>query len=208
MDKAFLSLFSFDITPYTQEVKYAKGEVIFNIGDDGGRLIYILSGETKCSYIYPEGELTALDYAPSPAFYGELELLGVQKYTSLVEAVTETEAYAIDTGEVKERLLSDAVFLRNLALYVARKLFRVNMQMASSVSFPLKRRLSSYILAHEREGIYTMSHSEASKYLCVSYRHLLNVFSSLEEEGLIERKSRGVYMIRDRRGLERESVEC
>ena len=208
MDKDFLSLFSFDITPYTEEVKYRKGEVIFNIGDDGGKLIYTLSGETKCSYIYPGGELTALDYAPSPAFYGELELLGVQKYTSLVEAVTDTKAYVIDTTEVKERLLSDAVFLRSLLSYVASKLFRVNMQMASSVSFPLKRRLSSYILEHEDGGIYTMSHSEAAKYLCVSYRHLLNVFSTLEEEGLIERKSRGCYVIKNRTGLERESIEC
>lgn len=152
MDKAFLSLFSFDITPYTGEVKYSKGDVISKLGDDGGKLVCILRGETKCSYICPGGELTALDYAPSPAFYAELELLGVQKYTSLVEAVTDTEACVIDTEKVKDRLLSGTLFLRNLLSCVASKLLRVNMQMASWGSFPLKRRLSSCILCHEEGG--------------------------------------------------------
>ncbi len=53
-----------------------------------------------------------------------------------------------------------------------------------------------------------MSHTESARYLCVSYRHLLNVLSELEEEGLIERKSRGCYAVTDRKGFERESMEC
>lgn len=208
MDKDFLSLFSFDITPYTKEVKYRKGETILTAGGDGGALIYIRKGGSRCSYIYPDGVMTALDYAPSPALYGELELLGVQRYTSLVEALTDVEAYLVDTIPIREKLLSDAVFLRYLAGYTAKKLFRVNMQMASSVSFPLRKRLSGYILDHERDGVYTVSHTEASSFLCVSYRHLLHVFNEFENEGLIERKSRGVYTIRDRMGLERERIEC
>jgi len=208
MDQNFLSLFSFDITPYTREVKYHKGETILSAGSDGGTLIYIRRGESRCSYIYPDGVLTVLDYAPENAIYGELELLGVQKYTSLVEALTEAEGYAVDTLPIKEKLLSDAVFLRYLVEYTARKLFRVNMQMASSVSFPLRKRLAGYILEHERNGIYTISHSEAAGYLCVSYRHLLHVLGQFESEGLIGRKSRGVYTVRDRRGLERERIEC
>ncbi len=51
-----------------------------------------------------------------------------------------------------------------------------------------------------------MSHTESARYLCVSY--LLNVLSELEEEGLIERKSRGCYAVTDRKGFERESMEC
>ncbi len=208
MDKDFLSLFSFDITPYTKEVEYKRGETILSSGGDGGNLIYIREGGSRCSYIYPDGVLTALDYAPSPAIYGELELLGVQKYTALVEAVTDAAAYSVNTLLIKEKLLSDAVFLRKLVEYTARKLFRVNMQMASSLSFPLRKRLAGYILDHERDGIYTMSHGEASAYLCVSYRHLLHVFSTFESEGLIERKSRGLYIVRNRRALERERIEC
>lgn len=208
MDKDFLSLFSFDITPYTKEVKFHKGDTILSAGSDGGDLIYIRQGESRCSYIYPDGALTLLDYAPSPALYGELELLGVQKYTALVEAVTDVDAYAVDTFSIRERLLSDARFLRNLVEYTARKLFRVNMQMASSVSFPLRNRLASYILDHETDGMYSMSHTEASLYLSVSYRHLLHVFSAFENDGLIERKRRGLYIIKDHEGLKRERIEC
>lgn len=208
MDKDFLSLFSFDITPYTKEVKYRKGETILSAGSDGGNLIYIFSGESRCCYIYPDGILSVLDYAPAPALYGELELLGVQKYTALVEALTQAEACVVNTLPIREKLLCDAVFLRYLAGYTAKKLFRVNMQMASSVSFPLRKRLAGYILDHEKDGIYSVSHTEASGFLCVSYRHLLHVFSEFEGEGLIERRSRGVYIVRNRRGLERERVEC
>lgn len=208
MDNQFRALFSFDVTPYTTQVEYRKGETIFNIGDESGKLIYIFSGSSRCSFIYPDGGIVQLDYAPSPAFYGELEMLGIQRYTSFVEAVTDCTGYSIDIEKCRDKLLSDPVFLRSLARYIALKLFRVNSVSANNMSFPLKKRLSSYILRVESGGVYSLSHKDTSAYFSVSYRHLLFVFKELEDEGYIERIGRGRYRVIDRKGLEREAEAC
>ena len=207
MHDTFLSLFSFDISPYVRDVSYKKGETIFFPGDESERLIYIYSGSSRCSFLYPDGRYAILDLAPSPAFYGELELLSIQQYKSFVEAVTDCHGYEIDTLHSKDKLLSDPVFLKNLASYIAGKLLRVNKKMAKNLNYPLKKRLSSYILDNSPGGVYSLSHSDTAKYFCVSYRHLLFVFKELEEEKLIERTGRGKYRVIDSLGLEKEAVD-
>lgn len=198
MDKSFLSLFSFDITPYVKEVRYKKGEAIFNPGENASSLVYTRSGYSRISFIYPDGGISEIDYAPSPLFYGELELLGVQKYTSFVEAVTETEAYVIDAEKAKLLLLSDSLFLKNLAVFISTKLFRMNRRMASNLNYPLKTRLSGYILKTAEGDVYSLSHKDTALYFSSSYRHLLYVFKELEEEGAITREKRGCYRIKNR----------
>ncbi len=198
---SFKSLFSFDITPYVKEVTYNKGEAIFRPGDDSSSLIYIYSGYSRLSFVYPDGGIAELDYAPSPLFYGELELLGVQKYTSSVEAVTKCEAYIIDIDKCRDMLFSDAVFLKNLSLFIAAKLFRMNRRMAENSTLSLKKRLAVYILKNEENGIYSRSHKDTALYFSSSYRHLLYVFRSLEDEGALVREKRGHYRIADREKL-------
>lgn len=195
MDNSFFSLFSFDIKPYVKRVEFKEGETIFHLGDETKRAIYLLEGFSKCSTIYPNGDNVLLDYAPSPSFYGELELLGIQKYTSSVVASTRCIGYEIDINRVGERLLDDPVFLKNLLFLTAQKLFRVNKVASDNIGLPLKKRLAKYILKNERDGYYNISHIKCSEYLSVSYRHLLFVFSSFEREGLIKRVGRGRYQI-------------
>lgn len=207
MNEPFSSLFSFDISPYVKDVSYKKGEAIFFPGDESEKLIYIYSGSSRCSFIYPDGRYALLDYAPAPAFYGELELLSIQQYKSYVEAVSGCRGYEIDTLHCKDKLLSDPVFLKSLASYIAEKLFRVNKTMAKNLNYPLKKRLASYILDNSQNGIYSLSHSDTSKYFCVSYRHLLFVFKELEDEGLIEKTERGRYRIVDEFSLKEEALD-
>ncbi len=197
----FPSLFSFDITPFLREAEYGKGESIFNIGDECGRLVYIYSGSSRCSLLYP----STLDYTEERAFYGEFELPGNRKYTSLAEAASSCPGYVIDTAECREKLPLDAVFLKNLPVYIALKLLRVNLKTSGNLTYPLRRRLAEYILSSSENGIYTRSHSDTARCLSVSCRHLLYVLKSFEDEGLIERKRRGVYRIVNPGGLEREA---
>ncbi len=207
MQDTFLSLFSFDISPYVRDVSYKKGETIFFPGDESEKLIYIYSGFSRCSFLYPDGRYALLDYAPSPAFYGELELLSIQQYKSFVEAVTDCRGYEIDTLHSKDKLLSDPVFLKNLASYIAGKLFRVNKEMAKNLSYPLKKRLASYILDNSPSGVYSLSHTDTAKYFSTSYRHLLFVFKELEEEKLIQKVGRGKYRIIDELRLKAEALD-
>ncbi len=207
MLESFASLFSFDISPFVKDVSYKKGETIFFPGDESEKLIYIYTGSSRCSFIYPDGRCALLDYAPSPAFYGELELLSIQQYKSFVEAVTICKGYAIDTLHTKDKLLTDPVFLCHLASYIALKLFRVNKQMADNLNYPLKKRLASYILDKATDGIYSISHTDTSKYFATSYRHLLFVFKELEDEGIIEKRGRGKYIIKDLDLLKAEALD-
>ncbi len=201
------SLFSFDITPYLKRVEYKKGESIFNGGEEIERLVYIEKGSVLCSSINEEGEITALDLVTIPTIFGELELLDIQKYTIFVTSLTSCSGYLIETKKIKEKLLSDSVFLIFLLKQSAAKVYRINNRAAINHTYSLKRRLINYILDREENGLYKENHTLCSQFLSTSYRHLLLLFSTLEKEGYIKREERGVYRIINREKMERERID-
>ena len=202
---SFTSLFSFDITPYAKEVTYNKGDTIYALGDEIKTLVYIYEGLSSCSYIYPDGVPSLLDEVSSPAFYGELELLTSHKSTSLVTAITECRAYVIDIRLIEDKLLSDSVFLKAIASYLGEKLYRVNKKTSSNLSFPLRSRLSAYILKKEKNNVYSENHINTARILSVSYRHLMYELRKLEDGKVIERSGRGRYVIIDKGALAKEA---
>lgn len=201
------SLFSFDISSYLKKVEYKKGENIFNGGDEIEKLVYIEKGSVLCSSINEEGETTALDLVTVPTIFGELELLEIQKYSSFVTSLTNCSGYLIETKRIKEKLLSDSVFLRFLLEQSAAKIYRINRITAINHSYSLKRRLINYILEREENGLYKENHTLCSQFLLTSYRHLLLTFSTLEKEGYIKREEKGVYRIINREKMERERID-
>lgn len=201
------SLFSFDIIPYLKRVEYKKGESIFNGGEEIEKLVYIEKGTVLCSSINEEGETTALDLVTIPTIFGELELLDIQKYTIFVTSLTFCSGYVIETKRIKEKLLSDSVFLRFLLEQSAAKINRINKTAAINNSYTLKRRLINYILDREENGLYKENHTLCSQFLLTSYRHLLLTFSTLEKEGYIKREEKGVYRIINREKMERERID-
>lgn len=206
-NKNIYSLFSFDITPFLKRVEYKRGESIFNGGEEIEKLVYIERGSVLCSSINDDAETTALDLVTIPTIFGELELLDIQKYTVFVTALSFCSGYVIETKKIKERLLSDPVFLRFLLKQSAAKVYRINQVTSINHTYSLKRRLINYILDREENGLYSENHTLCSQFLLTSYRHLLLTFSTLEKEGYIKREERGVYRIINREKMERERID-
>lgn len=67
--------------------------------------------------------------------------------------------------------------------------------MSEYLNYSLEKRLASFILEHQENGVYSLSHTDVSEYMNISYRHALFVMKKFCDEGVLE-KGKG-YLIRD-----------
>ncbi len=194
--------FGFDIRPYAERAEFAPGEVIFGEGGSAGRLIWLASGRAKATITQANGRVALSNFIDAPAFIGELELLGVQRRTDGVTAVTPCSGSVIDVAACRELLLGDPVFLRRLCVMLGRRCAENTRKLAGNQAYPLEVRLARLILAAARDGRYAEKHTETAEYLGVSYRHLLYVLAGLVRKGVLEKDGRA-YRIADREALAR-----
>ncbi|OLS40704.1 transcriptional regulator YeiL [Bacillus sp. MRMR6] len=195
------SLFSFPITPYLKVCKFEPGEFIFQEGSFPEYLYYLVEGKAKLFFTQKNGKVSILSFLHPPAFMGEIELLNSERYTKGIQAVTQVICLAIPTKACKEKLLTDATFLRHLCLFLSNKTSIYTSKIGQTQAYPLINRLAAFILLSADHDFYKEKHTEVCEYLGVSYRHLLHVLAQLSENNIIEKQSRG-YIIRDKDRLQ------
>ncbi len=80
-----------------QKVDFAPGAKVINQGDDGDNLYVVETGKLKCTKIFEKGQEPThlLDYAPGDSF-GELALLYNAQRAASIEAVEQSELWALD----------------------------------------------------------------------------------------------------------------
>ncbi len=61
------------------------------------------------------------------------------------------------------------------------------------MNYSLEKRLASFIIQYQHDGIYDLPHTDVSEYMNVSYRHILHVLKHFCELNILT-KSRGYYI--------------
>jgi len=200
------SLFSFPITPFIQVSKFERGEFIFQEGSYPEYMYYLVEGKAKLFFTQKNGKVSLLNFLHPPTFMGEIELLNSERYTKGIQAITPVICLAIPIHACKDKLLSDATFLKHLCIFLSKKAMVYTSKIGQNQAYPLINRLAAFILLTADHDFYKEKHTEVCEYLGVSYRHLLHVLSQLCEEHIIEKQSRG-YMIRNKGRLEELAKE-
>jgi CRP-like cAMP-binding protein len=180
---------------------FERGERLSHLGEPVEALYCLASGRAKISMAHGDGRQTILQFIGAGDYVGDLWLLGVEDSPKDVEALCTTVAAALPMDRCRQALLTDAVFLRRLCEYLARKVLGRSERLTQNLNYPLKNRLAALILTAAHDGLYREKHAEAAEYLGVTYRHLLYTLAQFREEGLLERSQKG-HRILDERALE------
>ncbi len=130
---------------------------------------------------------------------GEMELFHDHYHTKGIQAISRTTCFALPYRACREKLLTDATFLRHLARFLSIKSTTMATKYAQS-SFPLENRLAAFILQTAVEGLYKEAHVVVCDYFGVSYRHLLHVISQFCDKGYLQKVGRH-YVVIERDGL-------
>lgn len=200
------SLFSFPITPYIRVCQFEQGEYIFKEGSYPEYMYYLVEGKAKLYATQKNGKVSLIHFLRAPTFMGEIELLNAERYSKGIQTATKSICLAIPIHACKDKLLTDATFLRYLCIFLSQKTTMFSAMYAQNQAYPLVNRLAAFILLSADHDFYKEKHTEVCEYLGVSYRHLLHVFAQLCEVNIIEKRSRG-YIIRDKERLQELAKE-
>ncbi|MEG0450100.1 MAG: transcriptional regulator YeiL [Lysinibacillus sp.] len=191
--------FSFDIHPYLEVCQFEKGEWIFQEGSYPDTMYYMIEGKAKLYVTHKNGKVSLIDYIEAPCFMGEIELLNEGRYTKGIQTVSKTICLSIATNGCKEKLLTDAKFLRKICVFLGQKQTAVTAKYTQNQVYPLENRLAAFIQLSSDQGYYKEKHTEICEYLGVSYRHLLYVLAQFCEEDILAKTKKGYQIIHEKR---------
>ncbi len=171
------------------------GRDIARQGEPLTSLYVFLSGRAKVVRLMENGRAMLHDFYQEVALLGDLELCGGDLTArTTVRAVTDAWLIGFSLEGRREKMLSDARFLRLMCRELAGKLERSSESAAQNLLYPLADRLMAYMTKAQSGGVFSENLTTTAEILGVSYRHLLRTLRDFEEEGRILRVCGG-YML-------------
>ncbi|WP_202710372.1 cyclic nucleotide-binding domain-containing protein [Sporosalibacterium faouarense] len=198
-------IFSRDMSNFMELFLFKKGEHICKETDEIKNIFFFVEGKAKVYVTLSNGKSLLLCFYDSFRILGDVEVAGIKKASTNVQVIEDSYCIGISMERAKKYLLNDAKFLRIICNSLGKKLNRSSKNSSINLLFPLKNRLSSYILATgkntgdsspgkiEFQGNLT----EIAELLGTSYRHLLRTLNELVLEGILEKRSKSFRVINE-----------
>lgn len=196
--------FDTNVSSLLEVHRYKKNEYICKEMDKLNRLYFIIEGRAKVYCSHRNGKISLISFYYPGTILGELELLGVMETSHTVQSIGDTICVELPLFRIKQELLSDITFLRQIAIYLGRKAVQNADIVMKSQTYALETRLANFILCFSTADLYEEIHVEVAQYLGVSYRHLLRTFASFVKERIIVKENQR-FRIVNRVELERIS---
>ncbi|EHJ51753.1 cyclic nucleotide-binding domain-containing protein [Streptococcus macacae] len=189
-----------------QVKSFSPGQAICQQGEDLRALSYFIKGKIKIVRRLFNGKEHILDIQDKPTLIGDIELLTKQKTVSSVMALEKAWVIQLPLPKNKEALLTDPSFLLKLGQGLAQALYDQNVRAATNLSYTVKERLATHILAVQNQGFFRLELATLADSFGVSYRHLLRVIQEFIKQGLIG-KQKPYYHIRDKKQLSKWQIK-
>lgn len=171
--------------PYLKVLHFPAGTDICQQGQELTGIFYIVSGKIKIVRRLFNGKEHILAIQDKPTLIGDIELLTNQTVVSSVTTLENTWCLQLPLTNKKAELLSDPLFLLKLGQGLAQALYTQNIRAATNISYGVKERLATHILAIEHHGQFQLELTTLADSFGISYRHLLRVISRFVKEGVI-----------------------
>lgn len=185
---------------------FPAGECICQQGQDLQALSYFVQGKIKIVRRLFNGKEHILDIQDKPTLIGDIELLTNQQTVSSVVALEKSWVVQLPLENTKTMLLKDPLFLLKLGQGLAQALYQQNIRASTNLSYTVKERLASHILAIQKDGKFRLELSTLADSFGVSYRHLLRVIGEFIAQGLIC-KQKPYYHITNHKQLSRWQIK-
>lgn len=200
-DPFYRQFFPEDLADRISLVRCRNGEDIICQGQAGTALYVLLSGRCSVSQLLPSGRTVILRTHAAPCLFGEIELLRGQEAAMSIRTLQDCDLFRLPLDQVRNRLINDNRFLRNLCMYITEKEAKNSMQLFQTFAYPLENRLALFILNNLEGSRFRIKKVYIADSLGVSYRQTENIMRRFTEQGIL-RKQGLVYTVRDREALE------
>lgn len=137
--------------------RYAAGQVLFHMGDEGGSLHVIERGRVKVTIPASSGEELILALLSQGELLGELSLFDGKPRTATVQALEETETICLHRDDLLDLLRSRFPVVVKVLEVLAQRLRNTDALLAESHFLDIRTRLARKLVAlgesfGEREG--------------------------------------------------------
>lgn len=171
-----------------RERHFLKGSHIFKAGEAISRCYFIRTGTVKIYIDHENGRRSILDFAGKENWIGELSIFSKEDFIKENKVVDDICCLEFDLLTIRELCKKDAGISFYFASYISNKLMMRSYRLSEFLNYSLEKRLASFILNHHKEGRYSISHTDVSEYMNISYRHVLFVMKKFCDEGILIRE--------------------
>ena len=213
-------LFSTDMREYMSLYMWTNGEHICREGEKLEYLFFIVRGKAKVYKNFENGKSLLLCFYNPIKMVGDVELTRTNIADCSVQAISDIYAVGMKIKDVRERLLTDCIFLRNICEYIGEKLTINSTNFAINMLYPLENRLASYIIAflnceddESEDNMYNTNdkslinkskfikfkfegnYMEIADLLGTSYRHLNRVLNKMCLDNIISKHGKSYCIV-------------
>ncbi len=188
--------FTKDISEHMNLYHFKRNEYIFKSGESYSHFYFFVEGKAKIYKSLSNGKALLLCFYDGLNILGEVELFSSDDFTTNAQAIDDVYCIGIPIKIVREILLDDSIFLRNISRLLSEKLNRITINSSINQLYPLENKLASYIASTghtvtsygKTRFIFNENLSEIAELLGTSYRHLLRTLYTLSSKGVLNKK--------------------
>ena len=188
-----------------KHIEYNKGDFLIHEGDVLDSMIFILDGKIKIYQNYENGKTLLLQIMDNFNVLGDIEYFLKRDAECSVEAMSHIEAIKISYSEIDKLYKNNIKFLNQMILHISNKLLKTNKYASVNLMYPLETRLASYLLSTcsiSSNKLTLPNLNDLANQLGTSYRHLERTFKKLENDFIISKENKEVFIYNKDRLLE------
>ncbi len=156
----------------------------------------MLSGRAKVCCNAEDGKSLILCWYISDGVIGEVGLMsGLDIATTTVKAISEFSCIAIEQRYCAEELKRNIAFSNKLGAEMAKKLVARTNAFSSQAFYTGKQRVCSYIMEAAYQNTFSDMLTDVASSIGISYRYLLRILQQLCDDGVLERRESGFYIL-------------
>jgi CRP/FNR family transcriptional regulator, dissimilatory nitrate respiration regulator len=178
------------VARYTRDRRVARGEVLFQRGDQPHGFYFVVSGQVKLAFSSSQGTEKVVEIVGPMQSFGEAVMFMNKPYPVFAEALTETVLVHVSQGVVTELIDQDSTFAHKLLAGMAIRLHSLIQDVETYSLRSSIQRVIGYLLQvadSDKPGAIDLPTSKqviASR-LNLTPETLSRIFHDLSEAGLI-----------------------
>ncbi|MGI6685846.1 MAG: Crp/Fnr family transcriptional regulator [Bacillota bacterium] len=195
-----------EVAAITTQKTYKKNEMVYSVGDKGGKLYVLHSGRVKISRLNANGKEQVIRVVRPGDFLGELSLFSSLSMTDNAEALENSTMCTIDGIKLKEIMKKYPSIAFKVIEELSKRLEKAENLIETINLNTVEQRLAQeliHLAGGKKEVVLNMTKGDFASQIGMSQETLSRKLKAFQEEGLIQLKGHRKILILDREGLER-----
>lgn len=203
-----------EICSPSNEVYFAKGELIYQPGDVGNTIYHIKEGKVKLAYLDESGRKLTLSILGKGEFFGEMVLIGDKKREFLAQVLQDAALYEIKEGKFLEFVGKNPTLALGVIQLFGRRTREIERKLEDLVFKDIPTRLSRQLLKlikeHGKEtksGVqinFKITHKELADLIGSARENTTTALNRFAKEGILD-KRRYEIIVKDEEKLKEKS---